>query len=154
MYLCILTAILAEKSVCVPPCVGTLASMSFGEKMKSAATHALAAATATLTGCAPYPSAPAQGKTPGSDKLDVVTWNMDRNFNKGVRANDSVDSKMLEHTRQDLLQMLKGSGTKCVVGLQECDGPWLDKVTSFVGECGYKVVRGGRRARQHPPEQS
>ena len=134
--------------------------MSFTEKIASAATHALAAATATLTGCAPYPSAqgkyasasasaPAQGK-----QLDVVTWNMDRNFQKGVKKGGSVDAAMLKNTQADLMNILEGSDTKCIIGLQECEGPWLDEVTESASGRGYKLVKGGRRARLCPQEQS
>jgi hypothetical protein len=118
--------------------------MNFGERLTRAAANAVASAAAAYTGCAPNPSASAQGKTRQDELIDVASWNMDRNATKNVGADGVVDWKKLDDTRKDLTTLLKKSQKKCIIGVQELGGALEDKVEAMAEREGYRLVRGGR----------
>jgi hypothetical protein len=144
MYLCILTALLAENSVRVPPRVCTMAGMLFKDRLMEAAKYGLASAVANVTGCAPHPAASAQGKARQDDEMDVASWNMDRGATNCVKADGTIDCTKYDHTRKDLKTLLTKSSKRCIGCVQECGGAWTDAVEGILDRSGYKLLRGGR----------
>ena len=144
MYLCILAALLAENSVRVPPRVCTMAGMLFLDRINEAAKHGIASAVANITGCAPRPSASAQGKARQDDEVDIASWNMNRGETMSVKADGTVDRAKYDHTSKDLKTLLTKSSKRCIVCVQECGGAWTDAVEGILVGSGYKLLRGGR----------
>jgi hypothetical protein len=147
MYLCILTALLAENSVRVPPRVCTMAGMHFKDRVLEAAKYGITSAVANLTGCAPHPAASAQGKArqdASAHEMDVASWNMDRGATNGVKADGTPSHRKYDDTRKDLQTLLKKSSKRCIGCVQECGGAWTDAVEGILDRSGYKLLRGGR----------